>query len=279
MDSQSHPGSQSRGSVQMPRFLLDIIAVVLIFVVWQAVATLAWLIKGVTFPGPIKVMHKLSGLLRGERLYEFTFYSHLLLSLVRWLSGYLLAVVAGVLTGLLLGASRTIYRLFYPLIYVIGLIPGLAWIPISLLLFGIGNVSTVFMIFIIAFTPVVINTASAIRTTPEIYVRVARMMGAGSIRIFFQVLLPQSLIPIINGLRTGMANAWRVLIAAEMIVGIGVGLGYVIIQSRWSLDYEAAFVSIFIICLLGLIVEHGLFIVVEKKLLARLGFLEKERVL
>ena len=84
-------------------------------------------------------------------------------------------------------------------------------------------------------------------------------------------MVPAATLAIVAGLRIGLANSWRVLIAAEMIVGTGVGLGYAIIQSRWSLDFEASFVCIMIICLIGLVVEKVIFEVLEKRIMAQMG--------
>jgi ABC-type nitrate/sulfonate/bicarbonate transport system permease component len=89
--------------------------------------------------------------------------------------------------------------------------------------------------------------------------------------MFFRVLLPAGSLQMLNGLRIGLANGWRVLIAAEMIVGVGLGLGYVLVQSRWTLDFEAAFVSILVICGIGLFIEKILFSVAERRLRDRLG--------
>ncbi len=127
------------------------------------------------------------------------------------------------------------------------------------------------MIFIMGLTPIIINTAGGIRSIPPIYIKSARMMGATRFLIFFRVMLPAATLAIVTGLRIGLANSWRVLIAAEMIVGAGVGLGYAIIQSRWSLDFEAAFVCVVIICVIGLVVEKLGFEVVEKRIMAQMG--------
>ena len=91
------------------------------------------------------------------------------------------------------------------------------------------------------------------------------MLGAGKRAIFFRVLLPGALPAALSGLRLGMGNSWRVLLAAEMVVGTGTGLGYSIVESRWSLDYTAAFACLVVIALIGVLVEYGLFQPLEKK--------------
>jgi ABC-type nitrate/sulfonate/bicarbonate transport system permease component len=256
----------------MPRRIVtNVMGIVIVLFAWWFIAVGLKYAKGTVFPSPLDAVNRLFQLIKGKDLYTYSIFSHLLLSLFRMSVGYILAVISGVLTGLMLGSSPIAYRLFMPAVYIIQLIPGLAWIPIAMLMFGIGNISTIFMIFIMGYTPIVINTAGGIREIPPIYVNAARMMGAKKSKIFFKVLIPAATLPIINGLRIGLANAWRVLIAAEMVVGVGVGLGYIIIQSRWSLDFEAAFCSIIIIAVIGLIIEKGVFNILEKNISYKLG--------
>ena len=96
-------------------------------------------------------------------------------------------------------------------------------------------------------------------------------MASSSCAPTSQVMIPSALISIINGLRIGLANGWRVVIAAEMVVGLGVGLGYSIIQSRWSLDFESSFVCIILICITGLFFEKVVFKAIEDKVAKHQG--------
>ncbi len=259
------------------RLIISTVSIGILFILWLGIVYFVDIVKGAVFPNPLNVIDRFLRLVKSGLLYDHTIWQHLLSSLVRWGIGYGLAVIAGILTGILLGTSRLLNRVFMPLIYVIQLVPGLAWIPIALLVFGIGNVSTVFMIFIMGFTPVVINTAGGIRSVPPIYTDAARMLGASRWIIIHRVLIPFALLQIIDGLRIGLANAWRVLIAAEMIVGVGIGLGYIIIQSRWSLDFEAAFVSISLIVLIGLFIEKAVFGVLENRISSKIGLEAADR--
>ena len=94
-------------------------------------------------------------------------------------------------------------------------------------------------------------------------------MGAGKKALFLQVLLPGSLPAILSGLRIGLGNGWRVLVAAEMIVGTGTGLGYSIIQARWTLDYTSAFACVGVICAIGLVFEQFIFNPLEQRTIER----------
>ncbi len=247
-----------------------LLAVGLIIALWYALALWVHWRRGAEFPTPADCLARLLALLRGETLYGYSLRQHVLSSFLRrWLAGYALAVGFGLGLGLVVGVSRRLRDLVMPLAYMIQLIPGLAWIPIALLLFGIGNTATVFMIFVTALAPIIINTSGGLQAVPGIYLRAARMMGASWPRTFFQVMLPAAHPEVVNGLRIGFANGWRVLIAAEMIVGVGLGLGYTIIQARWSLDFEAAFVCIVLICAIGLLFEKVVFAAIERRVTER----------
>jgi ABC-type nitrate/sulfonate/bicarbonate transport system permease component len=250
---------------------VNLLAVFIIIIVWQLVSLWISHSRGITFPTPWQTSARLIGFINGEDLYDLSIYQHLTASLERWTVGYLLAVFIGILVGLILGSFTFSYDICMPVVHVLQLIPGLAWIPIALLLFGLGNTSTIFMIFVMGVTPIIINTASGIRSIPPIYIKTAQMMGGNRLFLFYSIMLPAATLSIVGGLRIGLANSWRVLIAAEMIVGAGIGLGYSIIQSRWSLDFEAAFASVMIICFIGLIVEKLVFEILEKQIMAHMG--------
>jgi len=247
------------------------IGIAIFLIIWQVVAEMIYAMKGVSFPYPYETIVRAGALLGGQQLYDYTIYDHTLASLTRWAIGYILAVALGLVMGVAIGVSRPFRNLSMTSVTVIQLIPGLAWIPIALLIFGLGETATVFIIFMTVLPTIIISTASAIQSAPPIYVKAARIMGMSRFSTFFKVLIPSSSLQILTGLRVGLANGWRVLIAAEMIVGVAIGLGFSLIQSRWSLDFVAAFVSIMIICVIGLFIEKVLFNYIERRLMSRLG--------
>ena len=240
--------------------------------IWASIAWLTAYYRGVDFPGPLTTLEALWQSIGNVKIYDYTLYHHALVSLSRWGVAYLVAVVLGIGLGYVLGVYPLLNKLFLPFIYVLQLIPGLAWIPIALLLFGLGVTSTLFMIFMLAFVPVVMTTSTGIGKTPVDLKSNALFMGASKWMLFKHVLLPSSVFHVLDGLRIALASSWRVLIAAEMIVGKGIGLGYIIIQSRWSLDYVSSFMAIFIIVLVGLVAEKLVFNAIEKRLKHRYGY-------
>lgn len=261
------PPFYRKAMLQSRRFL----GIIIFFLLWYLASWWVNYQLGVEFPTPVITVIRLLNLLGGEQIYSHSIYTHITASLIRWGAGYLLAVIIGIGLGSFLGFSRTAHEIFMPVMYIFQLIPGLAWIPIALLLFGIGNTATIFMIFMTALVPVVINTSGGIRDVPPIYIHTARNMGASFTEIFFRVMFPASVLSMINGLRIGLAGGWRVLIAAEMIVGVGTGIGYSIEMSRWSLDFRAAFAFIIVILAIGLLIERILFEALERRIIYNIG--------
>lgn len=222
-------------------------------------------LRGVEFPDPLQTFHRVHDLLMGQNLSGHNLYIHIFSSLRRWFLGFSIAVFCGLSYGLLSSWSRWFDRATSGIPQFLILVPGLAWVPVVILVFGIGEYSTVAMISISAFAPIAINVISGVRGVDVNFIRAAEMMGTGRLVLFFKVLVPAALPSILSGLRIGLGTGWRVLIAAEMVVGTGTGLGYSIIQSRWTLDYSASFACIGIIVVIGLFFEKILLRELEKK--------------
>jgi ABC-type nitrate/sulfonate/bicarbonate transport system permease component len=157
--------------------------------------------------------------------------------------------------GLLAGWFTYFRMLIMPIVHVLLRIPNLAWIPVAILLLGFGSQSTVFIIFLAGFFPVLISTVAGVRNVDVKLVQAALMLGTARSKLLFKVLLPGAFPHLISGLRIGLANGWRALIAAEMVSAQGTGIGYAIYQARWSFDHEAAFAGILVIALIGICVE------------------------
>jgi len=238
---------------------------------WSLIAMGVSHFRGAPFPGPVATATRLGRMLAGEELLGYTIYAHLGATLARWVTGFLMGATGGVLLATLIGWSKLAERALMPLVFVLQLIPGLAWIPIAILLLGLGNSATVFMITVTALAPVAINMVAGIKGASEQHLRVAAMAGARRQDTFLCVLLPGAIPHLTSGLRVGLGNSWRVVVAAEMIVGTGSGLGYSIIQSRWTLDYTSAFVCIGVICLIGLLIEYVGFARLEAATVRRWG--------
>ena len=156
----------------------------------------------------------------------------LLASLERVAYGYSLAVVVGVGLGVLVGQSTWALRGLDPLFQVLRTVPPLAWLPISLAGFQDSNPSAIFVIFITAIWPIIINTSVGIRNIPEDYRNVARVIRLNGFEYFWKIMLPAAAPYIFSGLRIGVGLSWLAIVAAEMLIG-GVGIGF-FIWDAWN---------------------------------------------
>ncbi len=156
----------------------------------------------------------------------------LLASLERVAVGYLLAVVAGVGLGVLIGQSDWAMRGLDPLFQVLRTVPPLAWLPLSLAGFQDSHPSALFVIFITAIWPIIINTAVGIRNIPQDYRNVAQVLQLNGFEYFKTIMLPAAAPYIFTGLRIGVGLSWLAIIAAEMLIG-GVGIGF-FIWDAWN---------------------------------------------
>ncbi len=247
--------------------LLHAAGLVLMVIIWIVLAVFLRNIQGKPFPYPweavMAIIHP------GEA--SASIYLHMGASILRWGAGFGIAAILGCFMGIAMALSPKTGEIFSPLVHTLQLIPGLAWIPISLILFGLGNTATIFMIAVTAVSPVIINTRAGIREIDKSLIRAAKMMELSSYRTFFQVIIPGAAPSIVGGLRIASANGFRVLISAEMVVGTGIGLGYSLLQARWNLDYEAAFGTVIMIALIGLIFEKLVFYPLELMVRNRRG--------
>lgn len=151
----------------------------------------------------------------------------ILASLKRVAIGFSLAAVAGIALGVLIGQSSFAYRGLDPIFQVLRTVPPLAWLPISLAAFQESNPSAIFVIFITAIWPVILNTAVGVRQIPEDYRNVARVLRLNGFEYFVKIMLPASVPYMFTGLRIGIGLSWLAIVAAEMLVG-GVGIGFFI---------------------------------------------------
>lgn len=156
----------------------------------------------------------------------------MLASLERVAYGYLLAVIAGVSLGVLVGQSTWAMRGLDPLFQILRTVPPLAWLPLSLAGFKDSHPSAIFVIFITAIWPIIINTSVGIRNIPEDYRNVAKVLRLNGLEYFHKIMLPAAAPYIFSGLRIGVGLSWLAIIAAEMLIG-GVGIGF-FIWDAWN---------------------------------------------
>lgn len=167
-------------------------------------------------------------------------------SLLRVLGGFGLGAGLALPLGLVMGASPLVYELLNPVLQILRPIPPIAYIPLAILWFGLGNPPALFLISLGAFFPVLMNTIAGVRSVDALYVRAARNLGASQWTLFRRVMVPAAMPYILTGIRVGIGVAFIVVIVAEM-VAVNAGLGYRILEAReyfWSDKIIAGMISI-----------------------------------
>lgn len=198
---------------------------------------------------------------------------HALETIARLLGGFAIAALIGVALGIAMGRSRRAEDLLLPLVAVGAPIPGLAYAPLFLLWFGLGDTGAVILVGFVAAFPIVLNSWTGVKAVKEIWIRAAQTMGASDRRLFRCVILPGALPYILTGLRLGLAQAWRILVAVEMLAAVPWGLGWLIFGAREFLNTDAMLAGIVVIGAIGLGLEKLVFQPLERYTVVRWGMM------
>ena len=229
---------------QLRQSLPSAVVIAGLVAVWWAVVVAT---GSVIFPTPLQVVTGTVELVRDGTLFE-----HIGASLLRVGAGFGLAVAVAVPIGLLMGRVRIAFETLNPLFQILRPISPIAWIPIAILWFGVGNASPIYLIFISSVFPLVVQTTVGVHTIEPRYLRAAENFGVSRWTLFTQVVIPAALPQIIVGMRIALGVAWLVVVAAEMIA-LRSGLGYLIIDSRNAGNrYDLVIAGMIIIGLIGL---------------------------
>jgi NitT/TauT family transport system permease protein len=213
----------------------------------------------------------------GTMAVDGTLFRHTLFTLYRVVSGLALATVVGVPLGMAMGRWRLAERFFVPLISVLMPVPSLAWVPVFILWFGLGNTATIMLVFYAATFPMMYNTWTGVRSVNPLWLRAASAMGADARRLFRVVILPASLPFVIAGLRQAFARGWIAVVGGEMIAASAWGLGWVIFDAKEFLNTDVMLGVLVIVGVLGLGFERLVFQVLEERTVTRWGMLSEVR--
>lgn len=192
-------------------------------------------------------------------------------TLGRVLAGLFFACLIAIPLGIAMGRIRAVERFFMPVISGLMPIPSLAWVPIFVLWFGIGNATTIIVVTYAATFQVVYNVWIGVRAVNPLWVRAAMSMGANRRALFRKVVLPGALPYVFTGLRLGFGRAWIAVIGGEMLANPSWGLGRVIFDAKEFLNSEVMLSSLVAIGVIGLIFERLVFQTVEERTIARWG--------
>ena len=241
--------------------------VVLVGFLWEFVA------RSGLFPPALAPTVETIGAALGRMALDGTLVWHLLFTLYRVLSGLLLAAVVGIPLGMLMGRFRMAEKFFLPLISILMPIPSLAWVPVFILWFGLGNTATIMLVFYAATFPLMYNTWTGVRSVNHLWLRAASAMGADERTLFRKVILPGALPLVIAGLRQAFARSWIAVVGGEMIAASAWGLGWVIFDAKEFLNADVMMGVILVIGGVGLLFERVVFQTLEERTVARWGML------
>ncbi len=212
-------------------------------------------------PGPLKTWHS------AIQLFSDPFYDHgpndmgvgwnILASLQRVALGFGLAALVGIPMGFIIGRFEFVARMTAPVISLLRPVSPLAWLPIGLLVFQAANPAAIWVIFISAVWPMIINTAVGVSKVPQDYMNVAKVLNLSEWKIVTKILFPFTLPYMMTGVRLSIGVAWLVIVAAEMLTG-GVGIGFWVWDEWNNLNVEHIIIAIFIVGVVGLLLELAL---------------------
>lgn len=254
---QLKPNSLSIKTFQFFQWLLPpVFGILLLLAIWTLISY-----QSPNLPGPLKTWHA------AIQLFSDPFYDHgpndmgvgwnILASLQRVGLGFSLAALVGIPMGFIIGRFEFAARMTAPVISLLRPVSPLAWLPIGLLVFQAANPAAIWVIFISAVWPMIINTAVGVSKVPQDYMNVAKVLNLSEWKIVTKILFPFTLPYMMTGVRLSIGVAWLVIVAAEMLTG-GVGIGFWVWDEWNNLNVEHIIIAIFIVGVVGLLLELAL---------------------
>lgn len=261
LDNQDHPISYRRQSSAIAKHIIFkiLIPTVILITLWQIIAVLTGISLVDVYSAFVRLL--IEGDSEGTLLSE-----HIFASLTRVTIGFSIAAASAIPMGIMIGRYRLANSIFGPVVEAMRPIPPIAWIPLAILLFRSNMLGAqVFIIWIGAFFPILINTTTGVKRTEPVHIDVAKTLGARERHILSKVVIPSASPEVFAGLRIGFGIGWMCLVAAEMIGG-RVGLGYLVLIMQQVGRTGAVISSMFLIGLIGFLITY-LFLRIERNLL------------
>ncbi len=243
-----------------------VVSVAILILIWQILFSVSTYNKAL-FPSPKMALDALLEMIDNGRLME-----NIKTSMYRFAVGYISSVIVAVVLGLILGRIPKVFQYVNPALQLLRPISPTAWMPFIVLLFGIGDVPAIVIIFIAAFFPVLLSTVSAVGNIDPIYLKVSKNFGIRQPSLTWKVIFPAAFPQIANGIHLALGTAWIFLVAGEM-VGAQSGLGYQIIDARNNIRADILLATILVIGVIGILLDSILKIA-EKSLMKAWGGVE-----
>jgi len=235
---------------------LSIGTLVTLLFIWWAVTALKW-IPPLFLPAPQQVLHQLITIASPQGFMDATLWQHLAASLTRIVIALLAAVVVGVPVGIAMGLNEMLRGILDPLIELYRPVPPLAYLPLMVIWFGIGETSKILLIYLAIFAPVAMSALAGVRSASKVRIRAAQALGASRWQVLRYVILPGALPEILTGVRIGLGVGWSTLVAAELIAATR-GLGFMVQSAGEFLATDVVIAGISVIALIACALELGL---------------------
>ena len=232
------------------RKILPFILPVAIIIFWYIITGGLHLVKSYVLPSPVDVLYSAINILQSGKLLQNT-----IDTLFKVFSGLILASIVAIPLGILMGWYQTLEDLCSLIVSILRPIPPVAWIPFSILWFGIGTVPAVFIIFMGCVFPILVYTLDGVKRTDKVLIESAQTLGANDWNVLKRVILPSAVPYIVSGLKVGVGIALMCTISAEMI-GSSSGLGYMILTATNLFDTGTTVVGMLVIGLIGLVLDY-----------------------
>jgi len=232
--------------------IIGFILPALIFIIWYLV-TLEGKVPGYLIPSPVNLVRVAVDFATGHEdltPYGGTLAVHALASIQRVVMGFCLAAAVGLPLGFLTGRIRVAKKSLDPTVHLIRIIPGIGWLPIAIVWFGVGETTTLFLISLAAFFPIYVNAAQGASSVSPLLIRAGKMLGANKFTLFTTVIIPAAMPSTLAGLRLGLGISWAYLVLGEL-TGVMYGLGAVMMDARMLGHVEMILVPMIFIGLLG----------------------------
>ncbi|WP_423974191.1 taurine ABC transporter permease TauC [Klebsiella aerogenes] len=235
---------------------LSVATLAVLLAIWWAVTALQ-LISPLFLPSPWQVLQKLLTIAGPQGFMDATLWQHLAASLTRIAIALVLAAIVGVPVGIAMGLSPTVRGILDPLIELYRPVPPLAWLPLVIIWFGIGETPKILLIYLAIFAPVVMSTLAGVKSAQQVRVRAAQSLGASRAQVLWLVILPGALPEILTGLRIDLGVGWSTLVAAELIAATR-GLGFMVQSAGEFLATDVVLAGIAVIAIIAFVLELGL---------------------
>jgi taurine transport system permease protein len=232
--------------------ILSLISLAVLFCFWLYISS-----KRPDFvPTPVMVFDRFVDLIKYP-VSNISLLGHIWASLYRVLVAFASAIVLGITLGLAMGWNKKIHAFIGPVFEILRPIPPIAWIPLVILWFGVGEFPKILLVFIGSFIPIVLNTFTGVKLVEPLFIDVGKVFKASDSQLLTQIVLPASVPAIIAGMKSSISSGWMVVVAAEMIASRS-GVGFLITRGMEGFDVPLIVCSMIVIGVLGMLISFGL---------------------